>query len=1055
MTNNDFHDVGTVGPSYTWCNNKEEAARIWERLDRSLLNSAALQMVPLARIKHLARVASDHCPIILKVDEKHHNKTKKLRFEDTWRSYPAAWNIVVNSWKKSDFGNDGDVLKRKLCRTMKALFFWNKNKCKDLCLLKEQLKKEILELPLEESTDMGIQLEKLVLLRSKVHELNVTLRRLSTWWNQRAKAKWHEEGDTNSKFFHNFASARRNGNFIRQIKDEDNNLIEEVEQIEEVFLKFFKKKWRSRECNLTGWPLINEDQHLTFLEREMLSVEFTKEELKIAVFQQGKNKAPGFDGVTPSFFKSYWSIAEDITWKAIDGFFKSGDMYAEWKDTMIVLISKIKNPVLPSNYRPISLYQTTYKLVATMMINRVKGYISRLISKEQMAFIPGRSISEHCLLAHEIFNKFRISKNKNGMMAVKVDMEQAYDTMGWPTLQQILNWFSFPSKFSNLIMACVTNARFSIILNGNNSKWINARSGFRQGCPSSPYLFIMCSQLLSNTINQRGHDLGIQLSPGSKKVTHLLYADDVLMFSLATTNLAKLMKAIVVDFCGWTGQRININKSQIIFGKAVKRSLKRKVSRNLGFKVVKEMHYLGIKIMMRRLGVADFQEMLNHVLDKLNGWGRITLAKSSLLSMPNFIVMHSLVPKRVLYELDKICRDFIWHKPNGERGLHYVAWEEMCKLRSAGGLGMLYNELILLILQMPVKSNLDGDQLEFLFQHSGRSISALAYEEVMRRRTKEDDGGYSNWLKKLKLNHIVELFWWRLSKNAIPTNHFLKYRRLCYDDSCARGCQEEESNAHIMVQCRYLHELIQRLRDWGFSIPTFHDLGSCLEELKRLSFGYSNIVKMYCTAVYLSWKNCNEVKHGKPALSSPLVASNITVNLLRESHNAWHPPPLDWIKINMDASLLSSNLAGIGGVFRDYRGRLLLAFGRKKVHWDVAQLEMEAILALREHIQGWMMSSKGVIIEGDNFNIIKFIQSSMNKSSWKPENWVAKELFFLNDFNKVIFHHVNRDCNKISDLCATLALENSFTVNSFSFGNIPSSLFSLLKKECDHFISCN
>ncbi|KAL0918950.1 hypothetical protein M5K25_011001 [Dendrobium thyrsiflorum] len=190
---------GTVGPSYTWCNKKEGVARIWERLDRCLLNSAALQMVPLAKIKHLARVAFDHSPIVFKLDEKHYNKTKKFRFEDTWRSYPAAWSIVVNSWKKADFGNEVDVLRRKLRRTMKALFFWNKNKCKDLCVLKEQLKKEILELQLEESTKEGISLESLVLLRSKVHDLNVTLRRLSTWWNQRAKAKWHEEGDTNSE----------------------------------------------------------------------------------------------------------------------------------------------------------------------------------------------------------------------------------------------------------------------------------------------------------------------------------------------------------------------------------------------------------------------------------------------------------------------------------------------------------------------------------------------------------------------------------------------------------------------------------------------------------------------------------------------------------------------------------------------------------------------------------------------------------------------------------------------------------------------------------------
>ncbi|PKU81030.1 integrator complex subunit 11 [Dendrobium catenatum] len=146
---------------------------------------------------------------------------------------------------------------------------------------------------------------------------------------------------------------------------------------------------------------------------------------------------------------------------------------------MIVLILKVKNPMVPANYRPISLCQTNYKIVASIIVNRLKNGISRLISEEKMAFIPGRSISEHCLLAQEIFHKFKVSKNKKGLMAIKLDMEQAYDSMGWTTLHQILKWYGFPSQFYNLLLECVIDVRFSIIINGNNSKWINAHSGFR------------------------------------------------------------------------------------------------------------------------------------------------------------------------------------------------------------------------------------------------------------------------------------------------------------------------------------------------------------------------------------------------------------------------------------------------------------------------------------------------------------------------------------------------------------------------------------------------
>ncbi|KAI0492244.1 hypothetical protein KFK09_026513 [Dendrobium nobile] len=68
MNSFDLHDVGVVGPKYTWCNNKSGGARIWERLDRCLLNSKALEALPHAVNQHVARVASDHCPVVLQLN---------------------------------------------------------------------------------------------------------------------------------------------------------------------------------------------------------------------------------------------------------------------------------------------------------------------------------------------------------------------------------------------------------------------------------------------------------------------------------------------------------------------------------------------------------------------------------------------------------------------------------------------------------------------------------------------------------------------------------------------------------------------------------------------------------------------------------------------------------------------------------------------------------------------------------------------------------------------------------------------------------------------------
>ncbi|KAI0508026.1 hypothetical protein KFK09_014160 [Dendrobium nobile] len=408
MTNSDFHDVRSIGPRFTWCNNKEGASRIWERVDRCLVNSVALQKLPLALTRHLERVASDHSQIVFKLDERVRINLKNIKIEDTWRSYPAARSIVNHSWKKNDFGDECMILQRKLNRTLKSV-------------------------------------DDLFFLRSKVHDLNVTLRRLSTW--------------------------------VVQIKDVHNNLQDEDDQIEKVFIHYFEAKWKSRDCELSGWPLVSESQKLNSDEVAALNSEFSVNELQLSVFQQGNNRSP---------------------------------------DTLLVLIAKVKNSLIPSNYRPISLCQTNYKIADTILVNILKSCISKMITEEQMAFIPRRSISEHCLLAQEIFHKFKISKNKKGLMAIKLDMEQAYDSMGWPTLGQILKWYGFPSIISNLLMECVVD---------------------------------------------RGQTLGIKVSPRGPRITHLLYADDVLIFSHVSMVLAKALKVIVENFCQWTGQRINVSKS--------------------------------------------------------------------------------------------------------------------------------------------------------------------------------------------------------------------------------------------------------------------------------------------------------------------------------------------------------------------------------------------------------------------------------------------------------------------------------------------------------------
>ncbi|KAI0503940.1 hypothetical protein KFK09_014886 [Dendrobium nobile] len=101
-------------------------------------------------VRHLPRVASDHTPIAISLVEPQKQNFVVLRFEDTWKSYPDTWNTISKAWKKMDFGTNAEILQRMLRRSLKSLYYRNKNKCKELNSLKEELKKDILQLQIEE-----------------------------------------------------------------------------------------------------------------------------------------------------------------------------------------------------------------------------------------------------------------------------------------------------------------------------------------------------------------------------------------------------------------------------------------------------------------------------------------------------------------------------------------------------------------------------------------------------------------------------------------------------------------------------------------------------------------------------------------------------------------------------------------------------------------------------------------------------------------------------------------------------------------------------------------
>lgn len=135
--------------------------------------------------------------------------------------------------------------------------------------------------------------------------------------------------------------------------------------------------------------------------------------------------------------------------------------------TFIALIPKVDAPEKTSHFRPISLCNTSYKILSKILANCLKCFVPMIISENQNAFVQGRQIQDNILLAHEAFHHLRLKrKGSNYELGLKVDMNKAYDRVEWDFLAVAMGRMGFDLFWIKMIMTCITTVSFSIILNG-------------------------------------------------------------------------------------------------------------------------------------------------------------------------------------------------------------------------------------------------------------------------------------------------------------------------------------------------------------------------------------------------------------------------------------------------------------------------------------------------------------------------------------------------------------------------------------------------------------
>ena len=207
---------------------------------------------------------------------------------------------------------------------------------------------------------------------------------------------------------------------------------------------------------------------------------------------------PGPNVFTINFYRVAWDIIKEDLKRMLNWTRKKDNISGATNSSFLSLIPKEKIPNSLNRFRPISLCNTSYKILSKILVNRMKNIMGHFILEPQGGFVAGCQILDNIIIVQEVIHS-SIERKHQGM-AIKLDMANAFDRVNHHYLFEIMSKFGFSKIFVRWVKSCINRPWIAPLVNAKPTKFFQATRVLRKGFPMSPFLYLLVVESMRRKI---------------------------------------------------------------------------------------------------------------------------------------------------------------------------------------------------------------------------------------------------------------------------------------------------------------------------------------------------------------------------------------------------------------------------------------------------------------------------------------------------------------------------------------------------------------------------